>query len=131
MESRRKAIERDFVLQLELRVCRQFRISYSEFLGGDRTWTDDDRWLAMGYEQHLSGACHRCGTRDDEWVDPATGRTVAEQPYVAESARCFGCAEVEALLAELQKSGGDLDGVTVRLRRFDPARDDVEADVGG
>lgn len=54
------------------------------------------------------------------------GLTVPEIPYVAEAVRCYGCQEIEAELNDLRKVGGDLDGVSVRLRPFDPTTDDVE-----
>lgn len=114
------------LLAAEMRLCQQYRISRSHFLGGPLGWTDEDRTLALAFERWAARHCSHCGTRSDEWVDPATGRTVLEQPYVAEPARCYGCAEMDAVSAELRKAGGDLEGVRVRLRPFDPERDDVE-----
>ena len=68
--------------------------------------------------------CGRCGTLPEEWADPKTGRTVDVPPYVATAVICHGCAEVEGYRKEIEGSLADTDGVTLRLRRFDPVVDD-------
>jgi hypothetical protein len=108
----------------EMAYCGPAGIPHSHFLGGPLTWTRDDQDKALAWQQSRREVCSGCGTFPDEWIDLETGRTVLEQPYVAEATHCWGCAEIEGHLAELRKNQGDLDGVTVRLRRFDPDRDE-------
>lgn len=105
--------------------CGTRGIPHSHFLGGRRRWTDEDQDKALAWARLQQHTCPRCGTLPEEWVEP-DGRTVPDPPYIAEAARCYGCAEVEAATADLRKHGGDLDGVTVQLRRYDPLTDDEE-----
>lgn len=106
----------------EMAYCAPRGIRHSRFLD----WDPDDQDKALAWQRLRAAACPSCGTFVDEWVDPETGRIVAEQPYVAEAVRCYGCAERDAVAGEIRKAGGDLDGVRVRLRPFDPERDDEE-----
>lgn len=111
----------------EMTYCGERGIPHSVFL----EWSNDDQDKALAWIAVRGQACGRCGTYPDEWVDPATGMTVGERPYTAEAIKCHGCSELEAELKDLRRAGAegaDLDGVTVRLRLFDPDRDDEPED---
>lgn len=119
-------LRHDARLAEELAFCRSAGIPHSHFLGGRLRWSDSDQDKALAFERYRRLACFGCGTFPDEWLDPTTGRTVADPPYIAEAVRCYGCAERDAVAGEIRKAGGDLDGISVRLRPFDPARDEED-----
>lgn len=103
-------------------VCELYRIPYSAFL----RWDVDDRHKAVMHRMWRAGQCQRCGTHPREW-DPAEGGHV--DAYVAEQDECKGCAQQERAQRELDRSPSP--GVSVRLRKFDPDRDDFLGSPGG
>lgn len=115
-------LREDDRFRLEMAYCGPRGIPHGQFLA----WEPDDQDKALAWVLLDRAVCPGCGTFPDEWVDPMTGRTVPDPPYVPELVRCYGCAEREAFTAEVRKGGGDLDGMRVRLRPFDPDRDDEE-----
>jgi hypothetical protein len=105
----------------EMEYCGAHGIPHSVFLA----WQRDDQDKALALDIYTRIRCS-CGTFADEWIDADTGRTVDEQPYVAEAVKCFGCGEIDALMNEMTEAKADLDGIRARLRPFDPDRDDVD-----
>lgn len=41
--------------------------------------------------------CPRCGTSEGDWVDPVTRKYLDPPKWEAETRRCWGCAEMEAV----------------------------------
>lgn len=88
-------------------LCHQWGIPYSQFRGGDGTWSSLDRDKALAYAEYLRGACPQCGTRESEWVDEQ-GEYV--DAYIATTHTCFGCEEVATKQKEIPpgQAGGGL-----------------------
>lgn len=122
-------VRADARLEAELEVCDSAGIPHSFFLGGPLRWSDDDRDKAIAYKRVQRQRCSACGTFPDEWYD-ADGRPVDELVFKPVAVDCFTCAERDGFVRELQKSGRDLDGVSVRMVRFDPALDDDDGRGG-
>jgi hypothetical protein len=107
-----KRLNADPELELELEVCRHYRLPHSQFLG----WSDDDRAKAIWSHVRARQTCARCGTRDEEW-DPQRGGH--RRAYTAEAHVCRGCEAVEARSAGLtdeDRTGG----VHVALKKRGP-----------
>lgn len=97
-----------------MRVCSDYKLSHSHFLGGPPEWTQLDRDKAIWWQVRQKETCPNCNTREVEW-DPLRGGD--RQAYGVRTYRCRGC-EVKAMFpeAELEALGK---GVYVYLGRND------------
>lgn len=107
-----------------LALARQYGLPQSILLGrpwpgpGEALWTPDDLEVALGYEQWLGERCARCGTFEDEWLDPTTHRHIVPPKYEPELVECPGCAEIERYEAAFSNpKSGHRAGMRTRLRR--------------
>lgn len=82
-------------MQMQMRVCEKYQISYSEFLG----WDDDDQDLAIAYEIFQADKCGRCGTSRERWESDR----FAYEPVVE---RCRGCEMMEKQQQTLTEQRG-------------------------
>lgn len=89
---------------------------------GEALWLDDDQDKVAAYLRLERELCPRCGTAEQDWVDPRTHRYLDAPKWEAEKLRCFGCAELEHAQADVPAKEK---GVRVVLVPF---REDVEAD---
>lgn len=79
-----------------MRVCKDWQIPHSQYLGGPPAWTPLDRAKAEALADFEAALCQMCGTNPD-WFDPEKGGH--RYAMIAESWRCPGC-ELEAQLRE-------------------------------
>jgi hypothetical protein len=79
------------ILAVEMKVCREFGISHSHFLGGPAVWTDDDRAKALAYVLHEGQRCSDCGIHPIEWPE---GTDPADPPFEPAEKFCPGCEEM-------------------------------------
>lgn len=71
----------------------------------------------------MGTVCQSCGTRQDDWFEPAAnGRWQPINPprWEAEEHICAGCAEVGRLRKHLGDEAGIDKGVTIRLAPTKP-----------
>lgn len=68
-----------------MRVCKEYQIPHSEFLG---RWSEEDRAKAIAYQIHEASTCQRCGTQSWEW-DPEQGGS--KYAYIPREEICPGC----------------------------------------
>lgn len=86
--------------------CGPRGIPLSAFLA----WPEADQEAALAWQAHADAACPGCGTRSDDWDEAAGGH---RQAWIAQAARCPGCAAVERMHEQVE----DAPGVRVRLIR--------------
>lgn len=85
----------DPMFAVEMRVCREWRIPHSEFLG----WDSLDREKALAFVIHEGQRCKECGIHGEDWpteVDPA--------PFEVYATRCFGCQAVAQWMDDHRKA---------------------------
>ena len=89
----------------EMRVCREWRIPHSHFLGGPCEWTTHDREKAVAYVVHESGRCKECGTHPDDW--PEETDTPPLEPFAT---RCYGCVTLNQYIQTYKDGNKDRHG---------------------
>lgn len=82
----------DPLFAVEMRVCREWGLSHSQFLA----WDPDDREKAIAYVIHEGQRCGSCGIHPDDWP------TEDAEPYEVEGRRCFGCQATERYLSGIR-----------------------------
>ena len=113
---------RDGRFRLELDYCGKHGIPHGYFLGGDLTWTEEDRAKALAWELEQRIICPQCGTYYHEW-DPKAGGDI--HAYWAVQHVCMGCKAKEDLRASEagnaresgEKDNFSMHGLQVRLQR--------------
>lgn len=90
-------------------------IPHSEFL----SWPEDDQDKVIAFLMLKNETCEMCGTREDDWIDPETGRLLDEPRYTPVDIKCHGCAQKANYRNQVFKDGTP-DGVNIVLW---PSRD--------
>lgn len=67
-------------------------IPHSVFL----SWDQLDQDKALAYIRAKAEVCDVCGSRDEDWVDPETGRKLDHPHLTPIGIRCHGCTETES-----------------------------------
>ncbi len=88
------------LLQVEMSVCREYRIPRSEFL----RWSEDDRHLAIAELVDSRSACTGCGVPDRGRLNPDAAQLVVDG--------CFWCG----LLADARREAGDEQHPRIQLK---------------
>jgi hypothetical protein len=100
---------------MEMRVCKEWRIPHSEFLG----WGIEDQKKALGHFFYEALRCSQCGIHPTDWPNPD------EPTFEATALFCPGCHELERFnrwakqQAEDSHSQDALDGQKPYLKRTD------------
>ena len=101
----------DPVFALEMRLCQEYRITHSQFMG----WDETDRAKALGHALFEGRRCQGCGIHPDDW-DP----DAYPPPYEVATRTCPGCADLAAFQrhaqAQTSKTPSLSDGVKPYLR---------------
>ena len=91
----------DPVFAAEMRVCREWSISHSQFLG----WSEVDREKALAYVIHEGQRCKDCGIHPEDWP------VETDEPlYEVDATRCFGCQTIQNWLDNYQRKSANADG---------------------
>lgn len=85
----------DPVFAVEMRVCREWRITHSELL----SWSALDREKALAYVVHEGRRCKECGIHPEDWPTE-----VEDPPFEVEANRCFGCLTLNEWVDDYRKS---------------------------
>jgi hypothetical protein len=99
----------------EMRLCKDWRIPHSEFLG----WSVQDQQKALGHFFYEAQRCGQCGIHPTDWPNPD------EPTFEATALFCPGCHELERFnrwakqQAEDSHSQDALDGQKPYLKRTD------------
>lgn len=75
-------------------------------------WLDEDQDKVAAWLELQRAICPRCGTAEDDWIDPDTKQYLEQPKWEAVPFRCHGCAEVEQAQ---QGVPGDQRGVRIVL----------------
>lgn len=94
--------------------CVEHGIPHSFFLGGPFRWTTDDQDKVLAFLDAKSQVCPECGSRDSDWIDPATGMR-GDDTLEAYEHICYGCREIARAQEEQREMGGNPHGVTFHL----------------
>lgn len=103
----------DPLFAVEMRVCREWGIPHSTFLGGEEdlppgAWSRLDREKAVAYVLHESARCKQCGLHPADWPEED------DEPYAVEGRRCFGCLATSRFLDDYQRANQLSNGETDR-----------------
>lgn len=90
---------------------------------------DEDQDKVTAYLRLERELCPRCGTAEADWVDPQTKRYLDPPKWEADTRRCFGCSELEALQKEVPGSERGVRVILVPFKDDDEEGDDD--DEGG
>jgi len=101
-------LRRDPLFAVEMKVCREWGIPHSTFLGGQDdpdsepvppgTWSRLDREKAIAYVLHENQRCGSCGTHPIDWP------TEDDEPFEVEGRRCFGCQATQRWLDDYRQA---------------------------
>lgn len=89
---------------VEMRVCREWGIPHSQFLGGDGRWTEDDREKAKAFVMWEQQRCGECGLHATDW--PEETSLGDRPPFEVHGSRCYGCQAIHAWLDNFRKVNG-------------------------
>ena len=99
-------LERDMRLRAEMDYCGPVGLPHSTFLGaGIGMWSEQDRELALAWQQRKQATCGRCGTRHDQWLT-ADGR-LDPQAFEAVAEECPGDYALHVARKALKDDQGD------------------------
>lgn len=108
-------LQNDPQFAAEMRLCKEWRIPHSEFLG----WSTEDQKKALGHFFYEALRCGSCGIHPTDWPDPD------EPVFEATSLFCPGCYELERFnrwakeQAESSGAKDAMDGQKPYLKRRD------------
>lgn len=60
------------------------------------SWDQLDQDKALAYNRAKGEVCNLCGSREVDWVDPATGRMLPHPHLTPIGLSCHGCREIDA-----------------------------------
>lgn len=64
-------------------------------------WLDDDQDKVTAWLLQERRTCNRCGSTEEDWIDPVTKRLLDAPQWQPEVLRCHGCAALEAKREEI------------------------------
>lgn len=93
---------------MELRICQQYGISHSHWLGGKPQWTDLDRDKARALFVLEAEECPQCHTLREDWFGE-DGKPDREPVWTPDFRFCPGCearTRHEKTMTEQQREAG-------------------------
>ena len=79
---------------------------------GESAWTDEDRALALAWQEYRDDVCSGCGHQLS-----ITTKSENQFAYGGEIVRCHACAAQERTARKFADEGGDQAGILVRMTR--------------